>query len=124
MAREAQPEEFRQLDEYRWELSRSFDERMNVPVRIYGSEAIFKRAFGDRSIQQLVNVSMLPGIVNYAMAMPDMHQGYGFPIGGVAAFDTERGIISPGGVGYDINCGVRMLASFIYYDEIAPHLSS
>lgn len=120
--RPAQPQEFDRINEYTWELSRLFDGRMNVPVRIYGNEQIFEQAFGDHSIQQLVNVSMLPGIVRYAMAMPDMHQGYGFPIGGVAAFDYDAGIISPGGVGYDINCGVRMLASTLYYEEIAPHL--
>ncbi|HEY88928.1 MAG TPA: RtcB family protein [Thermoflexia bacterium] len=122
MAREAHPQEFERINEYTWELSRLFDGRMNVPVRIYGNERIFEQAFGDRSIQQLVNVAMLPGIVRYAMAMPDMHQGYGFPIGGVAAFDYDGGIISPGGVGYDINCGVRMLASAIYYEEIVPYL--
>ncbi|NBD35299.1 MAG: RNA-splicing ligase RtcB, partial [Chloroflexi bacterium] len=99
-----QKNQFKQIDEYAWELHKSYDSRMRAPVRIYGNREIFDRAFGDRSIQQLINVSMLPGIVKYAMAMPDMHQGYGFPIGGVAAFDYDEGIISPGGVGYDINC--------------------
>jgi len=111
------------LNAYTWELSKNFDPRMRVPVRIYGNDRIFDQAFGDRSIAQLINVSMLPGIVGYAMAMPDMHQGYGFPIGGVAAFDYDAGgIISPGGVGYDINCGVRMLASNLTVEEIEPYL--
>ncbi|MGC9522179.1 MAG: RtcB family protein [Anaerolineae bacterium] len=115
-------QDFRQLDPYIWELPKDYDERMKVPARIFGNREIFDNAFGDRSIEQLVNVAMLPGIVKYAMAMPDMHQGYGFPIGGVAAFDYEDGIISPGGVGYDINCGVRMLASTLDLEEVAPYL--
>ncbi len=118
-----QKNQFKQIDEYTWELHKNYDSRMRAPVRIYGNREIFDQAFGDRSIQQLINVSMLPGIVKYAMAMPDMHQGYGFPIGGVAAFDYDEGIISPGGVGYDINCGVRMLSSNIEFEEIQPHLS-
>lgn len=115
--------DFKQLDDYVWELPADYDSRMNVPARVYGSKALFEAAFDDKSIEQLVNVSMLPGIVKYAMAMPDMHQGYGFPIGGVAAFDAEEGIISPGGVGYDINCGVRMLASPLDFEDIEPYLS-
>ncbi|MGC9469710.1 MAG: RtcB family protein [Anaerolineae bacterium] len=115
--------DFKQLGDYVWELPADYDSRMNVPARVYGSKALFEAAFGDKSIEQLVNVSMLPGIVKYAMAMPDMHQGYGFPIGGVAAFDAEEGIISPGGVGYDINCGVRMLASPLDFEQIEPYLS-
>lgn len=115
---------FERVDDYIWELPREHDQRMNVPARIYGSEKIFDMAFGDRSIEQLVNVTTLPGIVHYAMAMPDMHQGYGFPIGGVAAFAHEGGIVSPGGVGYDINCGVRMLTSGLDYEELEPHLDT
>ena len=114
--------DFEQIDAYTWELSRDFDARMEVPARIFGNREVFEAAFGDRSIEQLVNVAMLPGIVKYAMAMPDMHQGYGFPIGGVAAFDYDGGIVSPGGVGYDINCGVRMLASTLDVEELSPHL--
>ncbi len=122
MSSEPRKQDFDRIDEYTWELSEIFAARMRVPVRIYGNDRIFDRAFGDRSIPQLINVSMLPGIVGYAMAMPDMHQGYGFPIGGVAAFDVDEGIVSPGGVGYDINCGVRMLASNLEYEEIESHL--
>jgi tRNA-splicing ligase RtcB len=117
-------QDFRQVDAYSWELPQGYDARMRVPARIYGNDEVFDNAFGDRSVQQLVNVSMLPGIVKYAMAMPDMHQGYGFPIGGVAAFRYDGGIISPGGVGYDINCGVRMLASDMDHEDIAPHLDT
>ena len=113
---------FQQVSAYIWELSPDYVARMRVPVRIVGSRAIFEQAFRDESVQQLINVAMLPGIVKYAMAMPDMHQGYGFPIGGVAAFDYRHGIISPGGVGYDINCGVRLLASNMLAEEVRPHL--
>ncbi len=117
-------QDFERIDEYTWELASDYQPGMRVPARIYGNREIFEMAFGDRSIEQLINVTQLPGIVQYAMAMPDMHQGYGFPIGGVAAFDVAGGIISPGGVGYDINCGVRMLTSQLDYEEVAPHLET
>jgi len=117
-------QDFQRLNTYTWELPQGYDGRMNAPARIYGSEKILEAAFGDSSIEQLLNVAMLPGIVKYAMAMPDMHQGYGFPIGGVAAFDEATGVISPGGVGYDINCGVRMLASQIPLEALEPHLEA
>ena len=113
-----------QIDSYVWEITREHDSRMRVPARVFGSHKILNNAFNDRSIEQLINVAMLPGIVKYAMAMPDIHQGYGFPIGGVAAFRMDGGIVSPGGVGYDINCGVRMLSSQISEEEIKPHLSN
>src|SRR5262245_65187711 len=77
---------------------------MRVPGRIYASAALLEPAKRDESIQQVRNVAHLPGIVKHALAMPDFHWGYGFPIGGVAAFDAEEGIVSPGGVGYDVNC--------------------
>jgi tRNA-splicing ligase RtcB len=115
---------FERIDDFAWELPSHYDARMRVPARIYGSEAIFDGAMGDRSVDQLINVAMLPGIVKYALAMPDIHQGYGFPIGGVGAFRYDGGIISPGGVGYDINCGVRMLASFMEYEEVEPYLET
>ncbi|MCD6285394.1 MAG: RtcB family protein [Anaerolineae bacterium] len=117
-------ESFRRVGACSWELPESYDERMQAPARIYAGKVLFERAFGDRSVEQLVNVAMLPGLVKYAMALPDMHQGYGFPIGGVAAFDYDKGIISPGGVGYDINCGVRMLTSRMDYEEVAPHMDA
>lgn len=118
----ADKKDFQQVGDYVWELPRTHDPRMQVPARIYGNAEIFDLAFRDNSVQQLVNVAMLPGIVNYALAMPDMHQGYGFPIGGVAAFRADSGLISPGGVGYDVNCGVRMLASPLHHEELRPHL--
>jgi len=105
-----------------WEIPREFRSDMRVPARIYASEQMLEKIFEDHSVDQLINVATLPGILKYALAMPDIHEGYGFPIGGVAAMDAKRGVISPGGVGYDINCGVRLLTSSFSYGEIAPHL--
>src|SRR3989344_5827291 len=82
---------------------------MNVPGIVFASEKLFDKIKQDKTLEQVKNVAQLPGIVGASMAMPDAHQGYGFCVGGVAAFDLEKGIISPGGIGYDINCGVRLL---------------
>jgi tRNA-splicing ligase RtcB len=100
-----------QIDEFRWEIPRTG--AMRVPGRIYASEKMIRELRSDKSPEQVANVAHLPGIVDASLAMPDMHWGYGFPIGGVAAFDEEQGVLSPGGVGYDINCGVRLLRSDI-----------
>jgi tRNA-splicing ligase RtcB len=100
----AEKKDFRQVDEYTWELPRDFRDDMRVPARLFGDAELFDAAFGDRTVEQLTNTATLPGIVKCAMAMPDFHQGYGFPIGGVAAMRADGGVISPGGVGYDINC--------------------
>jgi tRNA-splicing ligase RtcB len=97
---------------------------MRVPARLYSDDVLLKGALGDRSMEQLINTTTLPGVVKHTLAMPDMHQGYGFPIGGVAATVLPDGIISPGGVGYDINCGVRLLSSRIEADELRPHLTT
>jgi tRNA-splicing ligase RtcB len=110
------------VDEHIWELSKGFRDDMRVPARLFGDAELFDAAFRDRTVRQLVNTSTLPGIVKYAMAMPDFHQGYGFPIGGVAAMRADDGVISPGGVGYDINCGVRLLGTHLEHGEVAPHL--
>ena len=93
-------------------------EDMRVPARVWADEELWKQISRDRTLHQLINVSTLPGIAGTAQAMPDAHEGYGFPVGGVAAFRARDGIISPGGVGYDINCGVRLLASEIDADEL------
>ena len=91
---------------------------MNVPGRIYTNSSMIKSITREEAFKQVANVAMLPGIVSASLAMPDIHWGYGFPIGGVAAFDWEEGIISPGGVGYDINCGVRLSTSHLTEEEI------
>ncbi len=109
------------IDEFTWRIH---DESagMNVPAYVYASEKLIDQIRNDKSLEQLVNVSTLPGIVGRAVAMPDIHQGYGFPIGGVAAFDYEEGLVSPGGVGYDINCGVSLLRTSLSFDEIKSRM--
>lgn len=112
------------INDYLWEIPCTHRKDMRVPARVYVSERMLDEIFRDRSLEQLVNVATLPGIEQYALAMPDAHEGYGFPIGGVAAFDAEEGIISPGGIGYDINCGVRLLCSKLTFDELKPRLEA
>lgn len=107
-----------QITPYRWRLSPDRFENMRVPGEIIASEKMIPRIVSDNTPKQVANVATLPGIVGASMAMPDIHWGYGFPIGGVAAFDLDEGIISPGGVGYDINCGVSLLRSNMTAKEI------
>jgi len=115
-------EKLKKINNYLWEIPNSFRSDMRVPARFYIDKKMLNQIFKDRSLEQLVNMATLPGIFRYSLAMPDVHEGYGFPIGGVAAFDFEKGIISPGGVGYDINCGVRLLTSKLFYPEVKPYL--
>lgn len=113
----------KKLSPYLFEIPQSYRGDMRVPARIYANDALLDQILNDRSLEQVVNTATLPGIVKYALAMPDIHQGYGFSIGGVVATDPkEGGIISPGGVGYDINCGVRLLASQMEEEELQPYL--
>jgi len=113
------------VDEYTYEIPQSFREDMRVPARVFVNEEMIDSVLDDKSVEQLINVSTLPGIQKFAYAMPDIHQGYGFPIGGVAATAIHQdGVISPGGIGYDINCGVRLMKSGFSYAEIAPHLQN
>jgi tRNA-splicing ligase RtcB len=114
--------DFSRIEKYLYEVPQSFREDMRVPARFYADPELLRGALGDKSLEQLVNTATMPGIVKYALAMPDIHQGYGFPIGGVVATELPDGVISPGGVGYDINCGVRLLATHLHQDEIAPYL--
>jgi tRNA-splicing ligase RtcB len=106
----------KKLDENRWLIEPRGG--MRVPGILYTSERLLQDMGSDQSPQQVANVAHLPGIVKYSLAMPDMHWGYGFAIGGVAAFDMASGIVSPGGVGYDINCGCRMMTTKLHLDEI------
>src|SRR5215212_3010658 len=108
------------IHDHLWEIPQSFRPDMRVPARVYTSEKMLDAILGDRSLEQLVNVATLPGIQRYAIAMPDVHEGYGFPIGGVAAVDPKEGVISPGGIGYDINCGVRLLRSHKTFADLEP----
>src|SRR3990170_3604498 len=104
------------IDENRWMLPKYGN--MRVPGIIYANSVMIEDVKIDESIKQVANVAQLPGIIKYSLAMPDIHLGYGFPIGGIAAFDLKEGIISPGGVGYDINCGVRLLSSSLNRKEV------
>jgi tRNA-splicing ligase RtcB len=115
-------QDFKRINEYLWEVPEDFRKDMRAPARLYASEELLEATLGDKSVNQLINTSTLPGIVKHALAMPDIHQGYGFPIGGVVATELPDGIISPGGVGYDINCGVRLMATNIWQEELEPHL--
>ncbi len=111
------------IDHCRYEIPSSFNSGMRVPGRIYANEKLLTDILKDRAVEQVVNVAFLPGIVGYSMAMPDMHWGYGFPIGGVAATNPEKGgVISPGGVGFDINCGVRFVRTKLKEQEVRPRL--
>jgi tRNA-splicing ligase RtcB len=105
-----------------WEIPVSYKEGMRVPARIYGTEKLVQE-MDDGVYDQVTNVATLPGITKYALCMPDGHFGYGFPIGGVAAMDVEEGgVISPGGIGFDINCGMRLVVTNLTYDEVKPHI--
>ena len=110
--------DLRQVDETTWEIPASARRDMRVPARLFADQELLGAIRGDRSLEQLQNVATLPGIVEAALAMPDIHQGYGFPVGGVAATELPDGVVSPGGVGYDINCGVRLLALPLSIEEI------
>ena len=111
----------RQVDEYRWEVPR--EGKMRTRGLVFASREMLPKIQEDRSLEQVANVATMPGIVGASLAMPDIHWGYGFPIGGVAAFDLEEGVVSPGGVGYDINCGVRLLRTNLERPEIAQRMN-
>ena len=111
------------IDDYRWRIPKSFAQGMRVPGLIFADEAMMKQIRSDQAPQQVANVAHLPGVLNFSMAMPDIHWGYGFPIGGVAGMDAEAGVISPGGVGYDINCGVRLIRTNLTRLDISNVIS-
>src|SRR5919199_4972744 len=106
------------IDDTLWEIPASARDDMRVPARVFADADLLEAIVADRSLEQLQNVATLPGIVDAAIAMPDIHQGYGFPVGGVAATEPPDGVVSPGGVGYDINCGVRLLAAPFAAEEL------
>jgi len=115
-------DKIRQIDEVRWEISQDYKRGMLVPARIYADAEMLEEMSRDLTLEQATNVSFLQGIYKYSITLPDGHQGYGFPIGGVAATDAETGVISPGGVGYDINCGVRLLRTNLEKKDAVPKL--
>ncbi len=114
----------KKISSFEWEIPRERKDGMLVPVRIFATERIIDRALDDNSFTQAMNAACLPGVVGQVVVMPDVHQGYGFPIGGVAAMHYPDGVISPGGIGYDINCGVRLLSSQLTFDEAKSKLET
>jgi tRNA-splicing ligase RtcB len=114
-------QEGRKIKDTLWEVPKSYKQGMRVPVRIYATKTLLDR-MDPAVVQQAANVACLPGIVGYSFCMPDGHSGYGFPIGGAAAFDPDEGVISPGGIGFDINCGMRLVATSLTWEELAPRL--
>src|SRR3990172_3656270 len=109
----------KQISEYEWEIPRTYRQDMRVAVRLFVTRRLLEDALDDQSLEQAVNATTLPGVMQPVVVMPDMHQGYGFPIGGVAATRLPDGVISPGAIGYDINCGVRLLASELTLEQAA-----
>ena len=114
--------QLKKLDDYRWLVPKGTKDGMRTDALIYADARLLDAIVKDLSVEQAMNVAFLPGIVGRSLAMPDIHQGYGFPIGGVAATDVRSGVVSPGGVGFDINCGVRLLGSTLTKDEVTPKL--
>jgi len=113
----------KKIDDYRWMIPKEYKAGMQVPGIIYAKESMLKDIEKDQSIEQVANAATLPGIVRASLAMPDIHYGYGLPIGGVVATDTSRdGVITPGGVGFDINCGVRLLRTDLTLKDVEPKL--
>lgn len=110
------------IDDYRWEIPKSYKTGMRVPGLVYADEAMLEVIKEEQSLEQVANVAFLPGIVKHSLAMPDIHWGYGFPIGGVAAMRISDGVVSPGGVGYDINCGVRLIRTNLTENEVRPKI--
>jgi len=111
------------IDDYRWKIPENYKTGMKVPGLIYASKEMLESIREEQALEQVANVAFLPGIVGYSFAMPDIHWGYGFPIGGVAAMDIKDGVVSPGGVGYDINCGVRLLRTSLSETEVRPRIN-
>ena len=112
------------VDEVLWEIPASARPDMRVPARVFADAELLAAIKSDSSLEQLANVATLPGIVEAALAMPDIHQGYGFPVGAVAATEVPDGVVSPGGVGYDINCGVRLLALPLSWEELGNRVEA
>lgn len=115
---------FKKLNNWLWEIPKTFRQDMRVPARVYVSEKMLEDVFRDRSLDQLINLTCLPGIQKYGLAMPDMHEGYSSPIGGVAAIRIQDGIISPGMQGYDVNCGMKLLKSEYSEKDLKPYLEN
>ncbi|HEV8354113.1 MAG TPA: RtcB family protein [bacterium] len=112
----------RKIDDYRWEIPRSYKPEMRVAGLVFASEEMLRQIAQEQALEQVANAATLPGIVGRSLAMPDVHWGYGFPVGGVAAFDVDDGIISPGAIGFDIDCGVRLIRTNLEEGDVRKHL--
>src|SRR5947208_1910524 len=112
----------REVGPCRWEIPQGYKPGMRVPGQVFADRAMLDIIAQDQALEQVVNVAMLPGIVGASLAMPDIHWGYGFPVGGVAAMRADEGVISPGGIGYDINCGVRLLATELRAPDVKSRI--
>jgi tRNA-splicing ligase RtcB len=112
----------RKINDYQWEIPQDYKPGMRVPGLVFADERMLEHITEEQVLEQVANVATLPGIVRYSMGMPDIHWGYGFPVGGVAAMRLDDGVISPGGVGYDINCGVRLIRTDLTEEEVRPRL--
>jgi len=112
------------ISDYEWEIPTYIRSDMRVPVRLFATRELLEQIMGDKSLDQAINAATLPGLVGHVIVMPDMHQGYGFPIGGVAATQFPQGVVSPGAIGYDINCGVRLLASNVEFESARQHMDT
>ncbi len=110
------------VDEFRWRIPTTYKPGMRVPGLVFASDALIPKLIADKALEQVANVACLPGIVDYSLAMPDIHWGYGFPVGGVAATDMDGGVVSPGGIGYDINCGVRLIRTGLSELEVRERM--
>jgi tRNA-splicing ligase RtcB len=112
----------KKVNDFEYRIDPEQGKAMKVPVTIYADELLISKMVTDRTVDQAANVATLPGIKKHVVVLPDGHEGYGFPVGGVAATDIEEGVISPGGVGYDINCGVRMIRTNLTERDVRPRL--
>ena len=114
----------RKIDEFTYVIDKEESKSMRVPVKIYANDQLLSKMTVDRTINQAVNVTTLPGVRKHIVVLPDEHEGYGFPVGGVAATDIDElnGVISPGGVGYDINCGVRLIRADLIENDVRPKI--
>ena len=112
------------VDDFRYEIPKTYKDGMRTSGLIFVDQTMVLGMVNDNALEQVANVATLPGIHGKSMAMPDIHWGYGFPIGGVAAMDGDEGVISPGGVGYDINCGVRLVRTNLMFEDVKPKISN
>src|SRR6266700_6332977 len=106
------------VDANRWRIPMHYNSEMHVPGMVYADDELIEQMLRDNALQQVVNVATLPGIVGHSLGMPDIHWGYGFPVGGVAATSAQDGVVSPGGIGFDINCGVRLISTGLLHKQI------